>query len=150
LKIDIKLIFNELSMVTDVVGDMLTRIRNSYMAKHRYTLVIFNKLNLNIASILKNEGFIKDFELGVNQHGYKCIIIYLKYKYTGIGRKPEPILNGIKRISKPGRRIYTNYKKIPIVLGNLGIAIISTSEGLMSNFEAKRAKKGGEIICFVW
>jgi len=137
-------------MVADLVSDMLTRIRNAYLAKHRYTLVIFNKLNLNIANILKKEGFINDFEIGKNKRGYPCIYIYLKYKYVGIGEKPQPILTGIKRISKPGLRVYSGYKNLPTVLGNLGIAIISTSEGLMTNFEAKMQKKGGEIICFVW
>ena len=137
-------------MVSDLVSDMLTRIRNSYLAKHRYTPVLYSKLNWNIARILKQEGIIKDFELAKNKQGYNCINIYLRYKYVGIGEKPQPILTGIKRISKPGLRVYSKYRNMPTVLGNLGIAIISTSEGLMTNFEAKINRKGGEIICFVW
>lgn len=137
-------------MGIDLVANMLTRIRNSYMAKHRYTPVMYTKLNWNIAAILKKEGFIKDFELAKDKKGHSCINIYLKYKYLGIGQKPKPILTGIKRISKPGSRVYSNYKNLPSVLGNLGIAIISTSEGLMTNFEARIHRKGGEIICYVW
>lgn len=137
-------------MVSDLVSDMLTRIRNSYMVKHRYTTVIYSKLNEKIAQILKREGFIKDYNINQHKKKYPIINIYLKYKCTGYGEKPKPILKGIKRISKPGLRVYSGYKKLPQILENLGIAIISTSEGLMTNYEARHLQKGGEIICFVW
>jgi small subunit ribosomal protein S8 len=140
-------------MVTDLVADMLTRIRNSYSAKHRYTVIAFSKLNWNIARILKQEGFIKDFEVRKNILDHLYIYIDLKYKYIGKGNKPKPILTGIKRISRPGLRVYSSYKNFSNILGNLGnlgIAIISTSEGVMTNFQASKLKKGGEILCFVW
>lgn len=137
-------------MITDLVADMLTRIRNSYSAKHRYSIICFSNLNLNIARILKQEGYIKNFEIRQNLLDQKYIYIDLKYKYVGKGNKPEPILNGIKRVSRPGLRIYSGYKSFPNVLGNIGIAIVSTSEGVMTSFEAAKRKKGGEILCFVW
>jgi len=137
-------------MVTDLVADMLTRIRNSYSAKHRYSLISFSNLNLNIARILKQEGYIKDFEIRQDLENKKSIYIDLKYKYVGKGNKPQPILTGIRRVSRPGLRVYSSYKNFPNVLDNIGIAIVSTSEGVMTSFEASKRKKGGEILCFVW
>lgn len=137
-------------MVTDLVADMLTRIRNSYLAKQRYSIVYFSNLNFNIAYILKQQGYIKNFEIRKNFRNKNFIYIDLKYKYVGKGNKPKPVLTGIKRISRPGLRVYSSYKNFPNVLDNIGIAIVSTSEGVMTSFEASKRKKGGEILCFVW
>jgi small subunit ribosomal protein S8 len=137
-------------MVIDLVSDMLTRIRNSYAAKHRYTVVAFTNLNWNISKILKQEGFIKNFELRKNFADQSYIYIDLKYKFIGKGQKPKAILNGIKRVSRPGGRVYAGYKNLPKVLGNIGIAIVSTSEGVMTNYQAFKLKKGGEVLCLVW
>jgi small subunit ribosomal protein S8 len=137
-------------MVTDRVADMLTRIRNSYSAKHRYSLISFSYLNLNIARILKKEGYINDIKLCLDHLDRKSIYLSLKYNFVGKGKKLKAILTGIKRISRPGRRFYSSYKNFPNVLGNVGIAIISTSAGLMTHFDALKRKKGGEVLCFVW
>jgi len=132
-------------VVTDTISDMLTRIRNATMVKHQIVQIPVTKMSLAIASILKDEGFIEDFEIYTeNLHNY--LLISLKYK----GKARKSVISKIERISKPGLRVYTSAKKLPRVLGNLGIAIISTSQGVMTNLDAKKLGIGGEILCYIW
>tara|TARA_B110000977_G_scaffold190860_1_gene262187 strand:- start:523 stop:921 length:399 start_codon:yes stop_codon:yes gene_type:complete len=132
-------------MVTDTISDVLTRIRNANMVKHQIVEIPSTKMSLNIIKILKEEGFIEDFEL-YTEKSRTLILVSLKYK----GRYGEPVISKLKRISKPGLRVYSNTQQLPNVLGNLGIAIISTSQGLMSNLKAKQLGIGGEVLCYIW
>ena len=132
-------------MVTDTISDMLTRIRNANMVKHQIVQIPATTMSLAIAKILKEEGFIEDFE---NYEENKLKYLLLSLKYTGKSRKP--VICKIKRISKPGLRVYSNSKELPKVLDNLGIAIISTSKGVMTNLNAKKLGIGGEILCYIW
>ena len=132
-------------MVTDSISDMLTRIRNANMVKHQIVQIPATKMSLAIASILKDEGFIEDFET-FTEKKLKYLLISLKY----IGKARQPVICKLERISKPGLRVYSNSKKLPIVLDNLGIAIISTSKGVMTNFKAEQLGIGGEILCYIW
>lgn len=130
-------------MVTDPIADMLTRIRNAIQAKHDSVVVPSNKEKLEIARILKEEGFITDFV--VDGDLKKNIIITLKY-----GKNNEKVISGLKRISKPGLRVYAQADKLPRVLNGLGIAILSTSKGVMTDKEAKAKHVGGEVLAYVW
>lgn len=132
-------------MVTDTIADMLTRIRNATMVKHQIVQIPVTKMSVAITAILKDEGFIEDFER--YQEG-KWEYLLLSLKYTGKSR--DSVINEIKRISKPGLRVYKNSKELPIVLDDLGIAIMSTSRGVMTNFRAKELGIGGEILCYIW
>ena len=132
-------------MVTDSISDMLTRIRNAIMVKHQIVQIPLTKMSLAISSILKEEGFIENFEI-YEEKLRSYLLLSLKYK----GKNRESVILNIKRISKPGLRIYTNAKRLPKVLDNLGIAIISTSQGVMTNFKAKKLGIGGEILCYIW
>lgn len=133
-------------MMTDPIADMLTRIRNANMAGHGHADVPSSKMKVAIANILKKEGYIRNFEqISDNKQG--ILKLYLKYG-AGIGSKGA--ITGLKRISKPGLRIYAKKDELPRVLGGLGIAIISTSQGPMSDKEARKAGLGGEVICYVW
>ena len=132
-------------MLTDTISDMLTRIRNANMVKHQIVQVPTTKMSLAIAAILKEEGFIEDFEV-YKEEKENYILLSLKYK----GQNREPVICTIKRVSKPGLRVYTNAKQLPKVLNNLGIAIISTSQGVMTNLKAKKLGIGGEILCYIW
>ena len=132
-------------MVTDTISDMLTRIRNATMVKHQIVQIPATKMSLAIASILKEEGFIEDFE-SYTENNFKYFLISLKY----IGKSRQPVICKIKRVSKPGLRVYSNSKELPRVLDNLGIAIISTSNGLMTNLKAKELGIGGEVLCYIW
>ena len=132
-------------MVTDTISDMLTRIRNATMVKHQIVQIPATKMSLSIVSILKDEGFIEDFEI-YTENSRNYLLISLKYK----GKQRKPVITKIERISKPGLRVYTSAKKLPKVLGNLGIAIISTSQGVMTNLKAKKLGIGGEILCYIW
>ena len=132
-------------MVTDTISDMLTRIRNATMVKHQIVLIPVTKMSLAIVNILKEEGFIEDF---ANYHEKKQEYLLLSLKYSG--RSRESVIRKIKRISKPGLRVYTNSKELPIVLDNFGIAIISTSKGVMTNLKAKELGIGGEVLCYIW
>ena len=132
-------------MIRDAISDMLTRIRNANMVRHQIVQIPKTKMILSIALILKEEGYILDFEeFDVNNQKY--LLLSLKYK----GQKRQPIITSIKGISKPGLRIYVNTTNIPTVLGNLGIAILSTSKGVMTNHRAKTLGIGGEVICYIW
>lgn len=131
-------------MMTDPIADMLTRIRNATLAKHAKVEMPSSKMKEAIAVILKKEGYIKDFEcIPDNKQG--ILKIYLKY-----GHDSQGAITGLKRISKPGLRVYAKKDELPKVLGGLGIAIISTSQGLMTDREARRVGLGGEVICYVW
>ena len=132
-------------MVTDTISDMLTRIRNANMVKHQIVQIPVSKMSLAISSILKQEGYIEEFEQ-YEEGKEKYLLIFLKYK----GKSRQPVINTIKRISKPGLRVYSGSKDLPQVLGNLGIAIVSTSKGVMTNLKAKELGIGGEILCYIW
>jgi small subunit ribosomal protein S8 len=131
-------------MITDPIADMLTRIRNAQKVKKENVLIPFSKLKFEIAKILKHENYIIDLAK-VEETKFPMLKIDLKYNDN-----KEPAINNIKRISTPGKRVYANHNKLPYVLNNLGIAIISTSSGLMTNKEAKRKGLGGEILCEIW
>uniref|UniRef100_UPI0030011611 ribosomal protein S8 n=1 Tax=Cocconeiopsis kantsiensis TaxID=3082010 RepID=UPI0030011611 len=132
-------------MVTDTISDMLTRIRNANMVKHQIVQIPATKMSLAIAEILEQEGFIESFETYIeDERSY--LLISLKY----IGKSRKPVICQIQRISKPGLRVYSNSKKLPRVLDNLGIAIISTSKGVMTNLKAKELGIGGEVLCYIW
>jgi small subunit ribosomal protein S8 len=132
-------------VVTDTISDMLTRIRNANMVKHQIVQIPSTKMSLAITKILKEEGFIEDFE-NYSENEKKYLLISLKYS----GKSRKPIICKIERVSKPGLRVYTNSKKLPRVLGDLGIAIISTSKGVMTNLKAKELGIGGEVLCYIW
>ena len=132
-------------MVTDNIADMLTRIRNANMVKHQIVEVPATKMSKAISIILKEEGFIEDFEI-YSENIYKYLLISLKYK----GKSRERVISKIKRISKPGLRVYVNSKTLPNVLDGLGIAILSTSKGVMTNNKAKELGIGGEVLCYIW
>jgi small subunit ribosomal protein S8 len=129
-------------MVNDIISDFLTKMRNAINAKHHLVEVPSTKITKSIAEILKEEGFLNDFKI------LKKNILVLSLKYSEKNR--QPIISTIQRISKPGLRSYVNNKNIPNVLGNLGISIISTSKGLMTNSQAKTLKIGGEILCKIY
>ncbi|MCI5674700.1 MAG: 30S ribosomal protein S8 [Ezakiella sp.] len=131
-------------MLTDPIADMLTRIRNANHQRHESVDVPASKIKLAIAEILKEEGFIEGYEI-LEGDVQNTIRIALKYV-----NKKERVITGIRRISKPGLRIYVNSNELPKVLGGLGIAIISTSKGIMTDKEARANKVGGEVICYVW
>jgi len=132
-------------VVTDTISDVLTRIRNANMVRHQIVQIPSTKMSLDIISILKTEGFIEDFET-YNENSRKFLLVSLKYK----GKQRKPVIAKIERISKPGLRVYTKAKKLPKVLNNLGIAIVSTSQGVMTNLKAKELGIGGEILCYIW
>ncbi|HEY9672550.1 MAG TPA: 30S ribosomal protein S8 [Waterburya sp.] len=129
----------------DTIADMLTRIRNACMVRHQTTNVPSTRMTRSIAKVLKDEGFIADFE-EVGEGVKKQLVVSLKYK----GKNRQPIIRAMKRVSKPGLRVYSNCKELPRVLGGIGIAIISTSHGIMTDREARRQRIGGEVLCYVW
>ena len=133
-------------MMTDPVADMLTRIRNANKALHDRVELPNSRLKEEIARILKEEGYIRDYHVAEKEQlPYKLLVIELKY-----GRSRERVLTGLKRISKPGRRIYAGKDRLPRVLGGMGTAILSTSRGVITSRTAEREGIGGEVICFVW
>ena len=132
-------------MVTDTIADMLTRIRNANMVKHQIVQIPVTKMSIAIATILKTEGFIEDFTEH-QEESKQYLLLSLKY----IGKSRKPVISKIKRISKPGLRIYSKSNDLPKVLDNLGIAIISTSNGVMTNLKAKELGIGGEVLCYIW
>ena len=129
----------------DTISDMLTRIRNACLVKQSTTQVPSTKMTRNIARVLQSEGFIGEYE-ETGEGIEKYLVISLKYK----GKNRQPIINTLKRVSKPGLRVYSKQKDIPRVLGGIGIAIVSTSRGVMSDREARRQRVGGEVLCYVW
>lgn len=132
-------------MVNDTISDMLTRLRNANLAKHQIVEVPATRMTRNIANILLEEGFIQGIEeLGESFNSH--LLISLKYK----GKNRQPIITALKRVSKPGLRVYANRKELPRVLGGLGIAVISTSQGVMTDNKARHQGLGGEVLCYIW
>ena len=131
--------------MTDPIADMLTRIRNGIQSHHERVELPASKLKVEIARILKNEGFIRNYNLQKKDEPQGTLRIDLKYPPSG-----EPVIHGIERISRPGRRVYRNKQEIPSVLGGLGLAIVSTSKGVLSGQEAVKSGVGGEVLCQVW
>ena len=131
--------------MTDPVADMLTRIRNGIQSHHDRVELPSSKLKVEIARILKSEGFIRNYAVTDKDKTQGTLRIDLKYSPGG-----EPVIHGIERISRPGRRVYRNKQEIPRVLGGLGLVIVSTSRGIMSGTQARKAQLGGEILAFVW
>jgi small subunit ribosomal protein S8 len=129
----------------DTIADMLTRIRNANMARHQATAIPATRMTMSIANVLRQEGFIGDFE-EVGEGIDRQLVLSLKYQ----GKSRKPIISKLKRISRPGLRVYSNHKDLPRVLGGIGIAIISTSKGIMTDREARKQGVGGEVLCYIW
>ena len=129
----------------DTIADMLTRIRNANLARHQTVGIPATRMTRNIARVLKDEGFVTDFS-ETEGDGKPQLVITLKYK----GKNRQPIIRNLTRVSKPGLRVYSNRKELPRVLGGIGIAIISTSSGIMTDRDARRQGIGGEVLCYVW
>ena len=131
--------------MNDPIADMLTRIRNACMQHHTQVAIPKSKLKLAIANILKQEGFIKDFSVQPSGMAFDNIVLDLKYTPDR-----QPVITGLKRVSRPGLRIYTKHQDIPLVRGVMGLSILSTPRGVMSGYEAFRQNIGGEVLCYVW
>ena len=131
-------------MLTDPVADMLTRIRNANQALHERVEMPSSRIKESIARLLKEEGYIRDYHVE-NGDSYKMLVIELKF-----GRNRERVITDLKRVSKPGRRIYARKDRLPRVLGGMGTAILSTSNGLITTRQAQEQGVGGEVICFIW
>jgi small subunit ribosomal protein S8 len=130
--------------MTDPISDFLTHLRNASKAGLAQCVSPHSKLKESLAGILKAEGFVRDVATGTDERGHKTVIVTMKYVDSA------PVITGLKRSSTPGRRLYTGYADIPRVLNGLGLAIISTSKGLMKDQDARRNKLGGELVCTVW
>nr|YP_010619517.1 Ribosomal protein S8 [Xiphosiphonia pinnulata]WAX03530.1 Ribosomal protein S8 [Xiphosiphonia pinnulata] len=132
-------------MINDIISDMLTKIRNANLAKHQIVQVPATKITRNIIKVLQQEGFIYEFE-EIESDFKNQILVSLKYK----GKNKKPIITELKRISKPGLKVYASHKELPKVLGGIGIAIISTSKGIMTDKTARQFGLGGEVLCYIW
>lgn len=132
-------------MVTDTISDTLTRIRNANMIKHQIVQIPNTRMSKTIIEILKDEGYIENFEI-YTEKGFSFLLVSLKYK----GKLRQPVISKIERVSKPGSRVYISSQKLPRVLEDLGIALISTSKGVMTNLKARELGIGGEILCYIW
>ncbi len=130
--------------MTDPVADMLTRIRNAMRAAHELVNIPSSTLKINLANVLKSEGYIKNLRI-ISDGQHRYIRVFLKFDKNGI-----PVIEGLKRISKPSCRVYAGYDEIPEVLNGYGVNIVSTSKGIMTDREARKQKVGGEILCAVW
>lgn len=133
-----------MATVTDPIADMLARIRNSSMAEHEKVDIPASRLKVRIAEILKEEGFIKNFRV-IDDRQQGILRVYLKY-----GPGQERVITGLRRVSKPGRRRYVTMDRIPTGLGGLGVAILSTPQGVLTDRDSRKAKVGGEVLCYVW
>ena len=131
-------------MITDPIADMLTRIRNALIPRHDFTDVPASRLKIALAVVLKKEGYISDFEVK-SQGIRRTIRVHLAYTDSR-----EPVITGLQRVSKPGLRVYAQRREIPRVYGGLGIAVLSTPEGVLTGKEARRRGVGGEVLCYVW
>jgi len=132
-------------VVNDTIADMLTRVRNANLARHKIVQIPSTKMTRSITYVLLEEGFIQDFEEigeGIN----KQLLLSLKYR----GKEGDPVITALKRISRPGLRVYANRKELPRVLGGLGVAIISTSRGVLTDNKARHQGLGGEVVCYIW
>ena len=135
-----------MAVVTDTIADMLTRIRNANQMRYEKVVVPSSSVKVEIARILKEEGFVKDYKVEKKDDNVQGeIILTLKY-----GEKKERVITGLKRISKPGLRVYAKVEELPRVLNGLGIAIISTSKGIMTDKEARKESLGGEVLAYIW
>ena len=130
--------------MTDPIADLLARVRNSLSARHEKTDVPSSRFKVELARILKDEGYIKNFKV-MDDRGGSLLRLYLKYDETG-----NPVIHGLARTSRPGRRLYRRKDDLPEVLGGLGISIVSTSQGLLTGQDARRRGLGGEVVCTVW
>lgn len=131
-------------VMTDPIADMLTRIRNASHARHDSVDIPASRLKKELARVLKDEGFVRDVRI-LKEGPFETIRVYLKY-----GAHKSEAIGGIRRISKPGRRVYVTKDQIPRVLGGFGIAVLSTSRGVMTDRQARKERVGGEVICYVW
>jgi len=132
-------------MVTDPIADMLTRIRNGHMARHDKIDIPLSKLKQAMVRILKEENYIKNYKVVDGKEKHPIIRVYLKYDPSG-----RPVINGLKRVSRPGRRVYCPKNEYPRVLGGLGISILTTNQGIMTDRKAKSLGIGGEVLCNIW
>ena len=132
--------------VTDPIGDMLTRMRNAIQARHDSVVIPLSREKMAIARVLKEEGFIRDFEM-VREKNAKSRSMRVHLKYVG---KKEPVVTGLKRVSKPGLRVYSGAKEIPILRSGLGLVVVSTPAGVISGRKARQLNVGGEVLCYVW
>ncbi len=130
--------------MSDPIADLLARVRNSLSARHEKTDIPSSRFKVELARILKDEGYIKNFKV-MDDRGGSLLRLYLKYDETG-----NPVIHGLTRTSKPGRRLYRRKDELPEVLGGLGISIVSTSQGLLTGHDARRRGLGGEVVCTVW
>jgi len=131
-------------MMTDPIADLLTRIRNASRAEHEKVDIPSSKLKVKVTELLKDEGFIKNYRV-IEDDKQGVLRVYLKY---GVGN--EKIISGLVRVSRPGRRVYVTKDKIPSILGGMGVAILSTSRGVMSDRESRKQQLGGEVLAYVW
>jgi small subunit ribosomal protein S8 len=131
--------------VTDSIADMLSRIRNANLARHDHAVIPASKLKLEVAKVLKAQGYIQKYDL-IDDKRQGQIRVHLRYDQ----QSGDPVIRGLRRISRPGLRIYVNSKEIPRVLGGLGVAVLSTSQGVLTDREARRRRVGGEVLCHVW
>ncbi|HEX7533738.1 MAG: 30S ribosomal protein S8 [Syntrophales bacterium] len=131
--------------MTDPIADMLTRIRNANNVRFKNVDVLLSRINLNIAKVLKKSGYISGYDIKKDASGHQVLRIYLRYADA-----KRSVLTGIQRVSKPGRRVYVRSERIPKVLNGYGIAILSTSKGILTDKEASESKLGGEVLCNVW
>jgi len=132
-------------VVNDTIADMLTRVINANLARHKIVQIPSTKMTRSISSVLLEEGFIQNFE-EIGDGFNKQLLLSLKYK----GKEGEPVITSLKRISRPGLRVYANRKELPRVLGGLGVAIISTSQGVLTDNKARHQGLGGEVLCYIW
>ncbi len=135
--------------ISDPISDMLTRIRNSIMAGHKTVSMPSSKMKLAIVKILQEEGFIKNFE-EVQVEGKPSKTVRIRLKYVGVRRDRKPVISGLKRVSRPGRRVYVGKKEIPWVQAGIGVAILTTPKGVMTGGRARQLGVGGEVLCEVW
>jgi len=133
--------------VTDPIADMLTRIRNASMRGRSQVALPASKLKLAVAQVMKDEGFVEDVELSDDR---PQPFIRIALKYMGGRQERRPLIAGLQRVSKPGRRVYVGREEIPWVLNGMGMAVLSTSKGVMSDRQARRMRVGGEVLCYVW
>jgi small subunit ribosomal protein S8 len=133
--------------VSDPIADMLTRIRNAQMVRHVDVAIPYSGIKEDVARVLEDEGYIEGFKVE-DTKPFKTIVI--KLKYVGLRRERRPVITGLKRISRPGRRVYAAHNEVPWVLSGMGIAILTTPSGVMTGEKARRQRVGGEILCYIW
>ncbi len=132
--------------LTDPIGDMLTRVRNGLQARHDSVVIPLSREKMSVARVLKEEGFIRDFEM-VREKNAKSRLMRVHLRYVG---KKEPVISGLRRVSKPGLRVYRGSKEIPMLRGGFGLVVMSTPSGVMSGRKARQLNVGGEVLCYVW